>query len=135
MPVHDSSNGIPARRLSEIREKEKLNGDSVYKVLFQGDETSYVYKEPKLLPVPPRSNTLGRTRKTKPTQRWKAFKTWNIFTILLYQADYVPPPPALFSIRNKHLPIPPPRGHPLGLVVQHSLNLVHNLGRQLVQHL
>ena len=32
-PVHDSSNGIPARRLSEIREKEELNGDSVYKVI------------------------------------------------------------------------------------------------------
>lgn len=44
-PIHDSSKGIPARRLSEIREKEELNGDSVYKVLLQGDETPYVYKE------------------------------------------------------------------------------------------
>ena len=44
-PIHDSSNGIPARRLSEIEEKEKLNDDSVYKVLLQGDETPYVYKE------------------------------------------------------------------------------------------
>ncbi|GAB1311791.1 hypothetical protein MFIFM68171_02001 [Madurella fahalii] len=44
-PVYDSSNGISARRLSEIRVKEELNGDSVYKVLLQGDETPYVYKE------------------------------------------------------------------------------------------
>ena len=44
-PVYDSGNGIPARGLSEIREKEELNGDSVYKVLLQGDETPYVYKE------------------------------------------------------------------------------------------
>ncbi|KAK0713513.1 hypothetical protein B0T26DRAFT_677838 [Lasiosphaeria miniovina] len=28
-PIHDSSNGIPTRRLFEIREKEGLNGDAV----------------------------------------------------------------------------------------------------------
>ncbi len=46
-PVYDSGNSIPARRLSEIREKEELNSDSVYKVLLLGDETLYVYKEVK----------------------------------------------------------------------------------------
>ena len=44
-PVYNSNSGIPPRELSEIREKEELDGHSVYKVLLYGDETLYVYKE------------------------------------------------------------------------------------------
>ncbi|KAL2191829.1 kinase-like protein [Thermothelomyces heterothallicus CBS 203.75] len=44
-PVFDNDSGIPTKELSEIREKEELNGHSVYKVLLYGDETVYVYKE------------------------------------------------------------------------------------------
>lgn len=44
-PVYDSDSGIPTRELFEIRDKEELNGHSVYKIRLQGDETLYVYKE------------------------------------------------------------------------------------------
>ncbi|KAH6631280.1 kinase-like domain-containing protein [Chaetomium tenue] len=44
-PIFNRHNDIPVRQLSEIQEKEELNGDSVYKVILQGDETPHVYKE------------------------------------------------------------------------------------------
>ncbi|GAB1319401.1 hypothetical protein MFIFM68171_09611 [Madurella fahalii] len=44
-PVFHSDSSIPTRRLSEIREKDELNGHSVYKMLLYGDETRYIYKE------------------------------------------------------------------------------------------
>jgi len=44
-PVFDSGSRIPTRGISEIKDKEELDGHAVYKVLLHGDETLYVYKE------------------------------------------------------------------------------------------